>query len=1442
MRLTLFVAVAAGFCIGSARFLEDENNEQSEQMCTEPEDMYIHHRVHQENEYREKFPVGTLLTYRCGSGYRPRDIKTWNATCQVKDDGSVGWYIGKHDCRPVSCGHPGDVRWGRLLDAVFLFPRHVRYQCNKGYRMVGDANLYCQSDGTWNRAKPECHIVVCGPLDGIANGTVRLLGTQYGSKAEFTCNEGFKLTGTSTRTCDADGQWSDASPRCEEIWCPPPEPPVGSGTTSLGPNPGTQRSGIRLRYFCPEKTVLQGSDINVCRETGSWLFDRPTCTRSCVVQDDPSAAVLRRPSSWSNNMEEVMPGAEVTVSDSNLHVVCREGYEFVDTRMRHDPQLNSLRCRDGAWYPPSPWCREKPCRNLHVPGGEPDFLEVSHNEVVNFTCKTNYQLQRVQNGSYAVCRFGKVHGPLPTCKPVGCRFEELLHRVTGGRPRPHQDVSHGSLAAYECETPFVLEDGDLRCDFGTWRGQPPKCVARKAPRDCIFPGRENRFKAHNAHVRILSGNSVPHGTELRFHCEPVGEVLLKGSPISRCHDGQWIPEVPYCYGRESRLWNGISMRFLTESYTVPGGVVYLEPNSYVVLECESTGPVEIRLNTIEKAYIERSRSGRIYVVRAKFRLGYDEWTNVTCEKSYERAPFWSIPVRGHHLYRCPKIPSAPYRVWQNERGGRAVHFDCQNGYIRQGKSTVHCLGQGIWSDPFPTCELPTETSSVRSIAHKEADAAKQMESAPAVPGVTVCPLIPTVQHLEKREVRSGSYELYCQEGYRLQGKSLIRCLANGRWSDDFPTCVPRTEPLSVPATTSEDDDTAKKIESTTPAAQGVTVCPLIPTVQHLEKREVRSGSYELYCQEGYRLQGKSLIRCLANGRWSDDFPTCVPRTEPLSVPAATSEDDDTAKKIESTTPAAQGVTVCPLIPTVQHLEKREVSSGSYELYCQEGYRLQGKSLIRCLANGRWSDDFPTCVPRTEPLSVPAATSEDDDTAKKIESTTPTAQENQVAKCTLPTNLTGTFYRMDEKGNYLKIDQDKTFDHDAVVYIFFDKSDRLAPWRCCHGEWSHERVCEGSYQLALDGKTHDRQQQGTASKPGGNVTVKPAQHLHRLTTSEAPHPRPSDDYNNNRVAAVHDVSSSRQLTGGHRRNVSVSTESVPMLQQKGETSRVGPALISRNEPSRSGTCTHPTASGRCSDPGDRRGPTLKGIGVGSVDTAAGVARELRPTGTDSRKESATDVYSNANSNFGTSYSKQSADLPRQEENLNVPPRFDVLSSVTDRTIINSSADVAAETPRPEGSSESSSIAAPNRCEVEQFYTLAPPGLAIVTNDGASMVPSNSTFWAFCDGDGYTLVGNSSAVTCLQDGSWFIPPQLKCIEACADFDTGPKGPTVMGRKGAYELGDSITLSCASGTQLQPHVERIICLGHGWSEPAVPICVPVEDKRESKNQAEKKRRRSG
>ena len=43
-------------------------------------------------------------------------------------------------------------------------------------------------------------------VDGIANS---------GDTCSYTCNNGYKLNGSATRTCQIDGSWSDSDPVCE---------------------------------------------------------------------------------------------------------------------------------------------------------------------------------------------------------------------------------------------------------------------------------------------------------------------------------------------------------------------------------------------------------------------------------------------------------------------------------------------------------------------------------------------------------------------------------------------------------------------------------------------------------------------------------------------------------------------------------------------------------------------------------------------------------------------------------------------------------------------------------------------------------------------------------------------------------------------------------------------------------------------------------------------------------------------------------------------------------------------------------------------------------------------------------------------------------------------------------------------------------------------------
>ena len=56
----------------------------------------------------------------------------------------------------------------------------------------------------------------CGPLTDPDNGQVDTSsGTIFGSTATYTCDTGYTLSGSQTRTCGADGMWTLSEPFCE---------------------------------------------------------------------------------------------------------------------------------------------------------------------------------------------------------------------------------------------------------------------------------------------------------------------------------------------------------------------------------------------------------------------------------------------------------------------------------------------------------------------------------------------------------------------------------------------------------------------------------------------------------------------------------------------------------------------------------------------------------------------------------------------------------------------------------------------------------------------------------------------------------------------------------------------------------------------------------------------------------------------------------------------------------------------------------------------------------------------------------------------------------------------------------------------------------------------------------------------------------------------------
>ncbi|XP_078621337.1 E-selectin-like [Branchiostoma floridae x Branchiostoma japonicum] len=88
----------------------------------------------------------------------------------------------------------------------------LRFTCDRGYSLVGAKKIRCQADGTWSDSVPTCKAIRCPTLTPPENGAVKSSNSYR--DVTFKCDPGYKLVGTSTRTCQSDGTWSGGSPTC----------------------------------------------------------------------------------------------------------------------------------------------------------------------------------------------------------------------------------------------------------------------------------------------------------------------------------------------------------------------------------------------------------------------------------------------------------------------------------------------------------------------------------------------------------------------------------------------------------------------------------------------------------------------------------------------------------------------------------------------------------------------------------------------------------------------------------------------------------------------------------------------------------------------------------------------------------------------------------------------------------------------------------------------------------------------------------------------------------------------------------------------------------------------------------------------------------------------------------------------------------------------------
>ena len=71
----------------------------------------------------------------------------------------------------IFCGYPGLISNGNLIGNIFNYSSTVSYTCVTGYKLSGDFERTCQSNGSWSGAVP-----VCTSMSAFFNYTLGLFG------------------------------------------------------------------------------------------------------------------------------------------------------------------------------------------------------------------------------------------------------------------------------------------------------------------------------------------------------------------------------------------------------------------------------------------------------------------------------------------------------------------------------------------------------------------------------------------------------------------------------------------------------------------------------------------------------------------------------------------------------------------------------------------------------------------------------------------------------------------------------------------------------------------------------------------------------------------------------------------------------------------------------------------------------------------------------------------------------------------------------------------------------------------------------------------------------------------------------------------------------------------------------------------------------------------
>jgi len=385
-----------------------------------------------------------VATYLCAVGYYlSGSIKR---LCQA--DGT--WSGSAPTCSSITCPSltPTSLLSVTVSDYDYIANGVATYSCEIGYFMSGSNQRTCQVDGTWSGSEPTCSLVMCPPLSAAIPLSVNAQILTYNSDATYSCEIGYSMSGSNTRTCQADGSWSGSEPACAIVTCP-----LLFATNPLSVSAPILTYDNNATYVCATGYSMSGSNLRTCQADGTWSGLVPTC--SIVSCPSLTAASPLFVSAASINYASV-----ATYS-------CLTGYSMSGTSTRS--------CEaDGTWSGSAPTCAIITCPTLSPTSPLiVNAVAVNIGDVATYSCATGFEI----NGTNTrTCQNdGTWDDAEPTCTPITC---PTMTAPINGQVNFPSGFGVGGEAVFGCNPGYILsDDRTATCTVaGTWDIVRPSCL------------------------------------------------------------------------------------------------------------------------------------------------------------------------------------------------------------------------------------------------------------------------------------------------------------------------------------------------------------------------------------------------------------------------------------------------------------------------------------------------------------------------------------------------------------------------------------------------------------------------------------------------------------------------------------------------------------------------------------------------------------------------------------------------------------------------------------------------------------------------------------------------------------------------------------------------------------------------------------------------------